>query len=165
MKRVCFLLLIISFLSVRAYAAPVPVINADFTPYQLENVNIKQCIIKGCHSAGWSVVNSVDNVVTAKHEIRKHEVVVDIIFSEDSYEIIYKDSKNMDYVPENLNMVKKYTHAYDSGPYVLVPAKEGEIIDEKDRYKREASIHKNYGRWVRNLSKKIKYEIENSRWE
>jgi hypothetical protein len=154
MKKIIISLFFVLFAAAGIVAAPVPVVETVFTADQLESVDLEQAIIKGCHKLNWSIVESKDNTVTAKYAVRSHEVTVDIPYNAGGYKIVYKDSVNMDYEPgQEQKGVKKYTHSADSGRYVIV------------NVKTEASIHKNYAKWVDNLNKNIKTAVTEMRWE
>jgi hypothetical protein len=69
---------------------------------------IYDAIIRGCEERGWNPSKSGDNEISATLYTRGHSVVVRIPYSENGYEIIYADSKNMRYSARSNTIHPKY---------------------------------------------------------
>ncbi|ODT37254.1 MAG: hypothetical protein ABS55_03805 [Lautropia sp. SCN 70-15] len=60
--------------------------------------NVRAAIISGGQSLGWSVLQDEPGKLTLKYNKQgKHEVVVDALYDEQSYQLRYVDSTNMNY--------------------------------------------------------------------
>lgn len=93
--------------------------NQQGEPLSLEQVQAG--IMKGAIQKGWTPTVVEKGVVEASIQVRTHQAVVTIPFTQDEYDIVYKSSKNLD----------------QSG----------------------SRIHRNYNRWVANLSASIQEEL------
>jgi hypothetical protein len=82
---------------------------------------VQNAILRACRERGWVPSVVQPGIIEARLNVRSHQALVEISYTEDSYAITYKNSKNLD---------------YDDG-----------------------SIHRNYNRWVINLSNTIQKEI------
>lgn len=61
---------------------------------------VKRQIMLACVESGWTAYESGTNTVEAKLVVRgKHTVVVDIPYTQNSYQIVYKNSINMEHSP------------------------------------------------------------------
>lgn len=86
---------------------PVPV-NLDGSTPKLEDV--KKAIISGCRARGWTpVLGQTGNLITASQLVRsKHFAEVDISYSEKSYSIVYKSSRDLDYDEKKQKIHRNY---------------------------------------------------------
>ena len=89
---------------------------------------------------GWRVIGKAPGVVTARLMRRTHEAVVTIGYDELNFWIDYKDSKNLNYNPNDLMRRRKATrYVVTKGP----------------------RIHPNYNRWVAELADQIALQMQN----
>ena len=103
---------------------PVPV-RVDGTYASFDEV--QRAIIKGCTAKGWTPTLDGEGQILASILVRsRHFAEVEIQFSDRSYSITYKSSRNLDY-------------------------------NEKNR-----KIHRNYNKWVANLSASIQRQFHGS---
>lgn len=79
------------------------------TPLPVKDVKtLRDAIIKGCDERGWVPSKSADNEITAVLDVRGHSVTVRIPYGIKGFEIIYKDSKNMNYNEKKNTIHPKY---------------------------------------------------------
>jgi hypothetical protein len=134
MKRIAILSTIaLALLPLVAYAAkpiqdlidvPVPV-RVDGTYASFDEV--QRAIIKGCIERKWTPTLVAEGQIFASILVRsRHYAEVEILFTDRSYSITYKSSRNLDY-------------------------------NEKNR-----KIHRNYNKWVANLSASIQRQFYGS---
>lgn len=75
-------------------------INNEPIPYvspekKLSQEQIEKAIVVGGSRLGWSIVKAKPNLMVGTLNIRKHQVQVDITYTDESYSINYRDSTNM----------------------------------------------------------------------
>ncbi len=70
---------------------------------------VKAAIAKGAANRDWRVIEEDDSRVRLLLDIRgKHEVVVDVFYTADSFRVKYVSSKNLDYDPSTKAIRRKY---------------------------------------------------------
>ena len=70
---------------------------------------VKAAIVKAAINRGWRVVDADDIRVQLLLDIRgKHEVIVDVFYTADSFCVKYVSSKNLDYDPSTKGIRRKY---------------------------------------------------------
>lgn len=76
----------------------------------LESGRMRDAIVEGARRRDWAVKSERPGCVTLTLLVRggKHEVTVDVPYTEDSFSIRYVDSVNMDYDPSTGEIRKKY---------------------------------------------------------
>lgn len=85
---------------------PVPV-NIDGSYPSIEE--IKEAIISGCRKRGWTPILENESKVRATILVRsKHHAEIEIPFTERSYSIIYKSSRNLDYNEKKQKIHRNY---------------------------------------------------------
>lgn len=67
--------------------------------YAADKATVERAIIDGCLERGWSPKKISDSEIEATLHVRAHTAVVRIPYSAAGYEIIYKDSTNLNYDP------------------------------------------------------------------
>jgi hypothetical protein len=108
MKKVVLLSLALLFCSTALFAVSNKTEPVK-TQMTVKNVKtIYDAILQGCEDRGWIPSKSGENEVTATLDTRGHKVVVRIPYSKSGYEIIYKDSKNMNYSANRGTIHPKY---------------------------------------------------------
>lgn len=86
--------------------APVPV-NIDGSAPKLDAV--KLAIIAGCRDRGWTPVIGNGNTIIASLSVRsKHFAEVEISYTEKTYSIKYKSSKELDYDEKKQTIHRNY---------------------------------------------------------
>lgn len=83
-----------------ASAAPVrEVTDASIDPsHELEDV--RTAIMRAGAGRGWRMNPQDEGHILATLEVRDHMAQVDIYYDESSYDIVYRDSVNLDYNPD-----------------------------------------------------------------
>ena len=85
---------------------PVPLTRSGEQP-SLDQVQL--AIIAGCRIKGWSPVEADDYRVRASILVRgRHYAEVEIPYSRESYSIIYKNSRNLDYDAKKRKIHRNY---------------------------------------------------------
>lgn len=85
---------------------PVPT-NLDGSPAKLEQV--KAGIIAGCRARGWIPILGQGNSIIASLSVRaKHFAEVEITYSEKTYSVKYKSSKDLDYNEQKQTIHRNY---------------------------------------------------------
>lgn len=75
-----------------------PVILVSEINPNVSNAKLKQIIIAACSKYGWKIDSSSDSSVTATlNHMGKESVTIDIPFSNQKVEFLYKSSQNMRY--------------------------------------------------------------------
>lgn len=75
-----------------------PVIQVSELNSRISNARLKQIIISACSRYGWKVDSSTDSSVTATlNHNAKESVTIEIPFSPQKVEFIYRSSQNMRY--------------------------------------------------------------------
>lgn len=108
MKKILVLSFALLFCASAAFAASR---NPDTITTSLSVKQVRtlyDAIVKGCEDRGWIPSKSANNEITATLDTRGHQVVVKIPYSQAGYEIIYKDSKNMNYNEKKNTIHPKY---------------------------------------------------------
>jgi hypothetical protein len=134
MKRIVLLSIIaLALVPFESYAAkpiqdlvdvPVPV-RVDGTYASFDEV--QRAIIKGCTVRGWTPTLVGEGQIRASILVRsRHYAEVEILFTDRTYSITYKASRNLDY---------------------------------NEKYRK---IHRNYNKWVANLSASIQQQFRDS---
>lgn len=59
--------------------------------------SVKQAIVVGCKAAGWKVEDVKPGQLIATFNYEDLMAKVDILYSTDSYDIVYKDSRNLNH--------------------------------------------------------------------
>jgi len=109
MKKILALAFVMFFCGSAVFAAASRAADTITSSMQVKNVKaVQDAIIKGCEERGWVPVKSGENEMTATLDVRGHHVVVSIPYGESGYQIIYKDSKNMEYNPKKNTIHGKY---------------------------------------------------------
>lgn len=125
----------------------VPLTNLDNQPIQsgLTSEQISKAIRVGGASVGWIIKESGTNHMIGTLNIRTHEVVVDIFYTDSDYSIQYQSSNNMKVfcTEKDFNNQRiRYTGRQfcpNNGP--------------------PEYIHAGYKKWVINLNQKIQAEL------
>ena len=80
-----------------------PVLNIDKTPVvelgsqPATSLQIRNAIIIAGTSLGWDIVPTTSGHVVGTLNLRSHQAVIDIIYSDKQYAITYKNSQNLRY--------------------------------------------------------------------
>ncbi len=70
---------------------------------------VETAISKAAVDRGW-IKKTIDaNSMELTLNLRSHQVVIDVKYDTNTYEMIYKSSQNMDYNPEKNTIHKKYS--------------------------------------------------------
>lgn len=108
MKKILALSFTLLFCAVTAFAASKHP-DTISTPLSVKHLKtLQDAILKGCEDRGWIPSKSGDNEITATLDVRGHHVEVRIPYNEKGYEIIYKNSKNMNYNGQKNTIHPKY---------------------------------------------------------
>ncbi|WP_424246121.1 hypothetical protein Dip510_001035 [Elusimicrobium posterum] len=71
---------------------------------------VEKAIFKGCAERGWQCAKTSDGVVTGILKVRHHVAEIEIPYSANKYEIIYKDSANLDYSAKGNKIHSQYNN-------------------------------------------------------
>ncbi len=115
MKTICKILMVAClFVMVEGcLTAPDYTVNMETDSVDLHKdvgaEKIKAAIVKGASNRGWRVIKEDADSVQLLLDIRgKHEVIVDVFYTADSFCIKYVSSKNLDYDPSTNGIRRKY---------------------------------------------------------
>jgi len=102
-----YLPLVIATLLVVGCSRSVPLQNIEeqriITQSPLSLDTVKTAIIKGGQTVGWRMTVVKPNQILASLDVRKHQLVVDIVYDPDKYSIVYRDSTNLNYKGTNIH--------------------------------------------------------------
>ena len=107
---------------------------------------ISAAIEDGAQNAGWVTKEQGDGQIVASYQIRTHNVVVMINYSEDTYGIDYKSSKGM--------KVQCTDKDYQSSKNIIITGRQSCPGSEDPKY-----IHGNYQEWITRLKASIDHSI------
>jgi hypothetical protein len=96
-------------------------VSEDVSISDVTQIEVQEVILAAGAKLGWTGEVIEPGLIDATLQLRTHEAVVEIAYSDKQYSINYKSSKNLKY--------------------------------------KDGNIHKNYNRWVANLSKTIKEQV------
>lgn len=83
--------------------------EAVSVPYSASAEAMKEAIAKAAAEREWCVVKSEDGLTELLLDVRgKHELVVDVHYTADTFRIAYVSSKNLDYNPQTKGIHGKY---------------------------------------------------------
>lgn len=101
-----------SALTLSACARTGPVRNVSDVPIaaseDLTQKDIRTAIIRAGSSRGWRMDPQGEGHILAVLNIRDHVAKVDIYFNESSYDIVYRDSENLNYDSEKETIHSNY---------------------------------------------------------
>lgn len=111
MKKVLALMFTVLFFTTTAFAAKGIKVEPLKTQLALKSAEtVEAAIMQGCIDRGWVPAKVSDNKIKATLNVRAHEVVVDINYSEKGYSIEYVSSKNMQYNQKRNTIHAKYNN-------------------------------------------------------
>lgn len=104
--------LAVSALTLSACARTGPVRNVSDAPIaaseDLTQKDIRTAIIRAGSSRGWRMDPQSEGHILAVLNIRDHVAKVDIYYNESSYDIVYRDSENLNYDSEKETIHSNY---------------------------------------------------------
>lgn len=104
--------LTVSALTLSACARTGPVRNVSDAPIaasgDLTRKDIRTAIIRAGSSRGWRMEPQGDGHILATLTVREHMAKVDIHYDESSYDIVYRESENLRYDPDNETIHSNY---------------------------------------------------------
>lgn len=104
-KSPLFLFLVAIFLV--NCGSPPPLLNVKGSPVLIEgNVSletVKDSILKAGARTNWEMDVIQKGYIVASHDLEEYRATVDIFYTIDSYDILYKDSKNFGYDGKNIH--------------------------------------------------------------
>jgi len=107
---------------------------------------VKEAIEDGAQNAGWVTKEQGDGQLVASYQIRRHNVVVMINYSEDTYDIDYKSSREM--------KVQCTDADYKTSKNIIVTGRQSCPGFADPKY-----IHGNYQQWITHLKGSIDHSI------
>lgn len=111
MKKVLALMFSVLFFTASAFAAKVVKVEPFETQLALKSAaTVEAAIMQGCIDRGWVPAKVSNSKIRATLNVRAHEVVVDINYSEKGYSIEYVSSKNMNYHQKKKTIHTKYNN-------------------------------------------------------
>ncbi len=69
---------------------------------------MKEVVVAAAHGKMWMPEDRGANTVRCTLDVRGHQVVVDVVFTDTSFSIRYVSSQNMDYNPATRRINRKY---------------------------------------------------------
>jgi len=107
---------------------------------------IRGAIEEGAQNAGWVTKEQGDVQLIASYQVRTHNVVVMINYSEDTYSIDYKSSREM--------KVQCTDKDYKNSKNIIITGRQSCPGFEDPKY-----IHGNYQEWITRLKGSIEHSI------
>lgn len=107
MKKILFLLTLCLFAAAcRSYPTVYEVKNSRVTV--AEGQTLRQAIMQAGNGRRWVMHEVKPGLIQGRLNVRNHEVVVDIPYTQDSFSIEYVSSDNMMYNPKKHRIHRKY---------------------------------------------------------
>jgi hypothetical protein len=107
---------------------------------------VREAIEDGAQNAGWVTKEQGPGQLIASYQIRRHNVVVMINYSEDTYSIDYKSSREM--------KVQCTDQDYKGSKNIIITGRQSCPGYEDPKY-----IHGNYQKWITRLKGSIDHAI------
>lgn len=107
MKKILFLLTLCLFAAAcRSYPTVYEVKNSRVTV--AEGQTLRQAILQAGVARRWAMYEVKPGLIQGHLKVRRHDVVVDIPYTQDSFSIEYVSSDNMKYNPKKNTIHRKY---------------------------------------------------------
>ncbi len=78
-------------------------INDHMIPAGLTQQQVKQAIVDAGNARGWVMRETSPGVIAGDIVVRSHNAAIDVSYSEASYSINYRDSRNLDYSGDKIH--------------------------------------------------------------
>ena len=90
-----------------------PVFNVDAQPIAVSGASytaedVRKAIIRAGSRRGWVLSDAGDGKLVGTLNVRDHQATVDVSYSEDAYDITYRDSQNLRYDAEKGKIHSNY---------------------------------------------------------
>ena len=95
-----------------AFGAGTPlrnVVDSPIPPHPAATMeNIEKAIVRAGLTLGWKMTPKGPGTVQGVLDIRTHQAIIDVTYDTKTYNITYRDSTNLSYVPENKTIHSNY---------------------------------------------------------
>jgi hypothetical protein len=105
-----FAIAILAMLTLVACATGAPVRDVSGATFDRSHdmQTVRTAIVRAGASRGWRMQPQDDGHIIARLDVREHMAEVDIRYDEDSFDITYRDSENLNYDPETGTIHSNY---------------------------------------------------------